>query len=103
MSRSIRPRLYDIDRNIDVIMARTEGRSIDDLTSDVDLRYVILHALMIIAGAVARLPKEKAEEHPHIPWADIVGMGTKIKHEYHRIDVVILWTPRRNTCPRCAG
>lgn len=100
MTRSIRPRLYDIDTNIDVILARVNGRVADDLEVDLDLRYVILHALMIIAEAVGKLPEPLLREHPGIPWADIIGMGRHIKHEYHRLDLDVVWDAATIHLPR---
>ncbi|WP_171988067.1 HepT-like ribonuclease domain-containing protein [Hyphomicrobium sp. NDB2Meth4] len=91
MTRSIRPRLYDIDANIDVVLARVAGRQPEDLATDLDLRYVLLHAFMIIAEAANKLPEPVRQQSPQVPWQDIIGMGTKIKHEYHRIDLNILW------------
>ena len=99
MIRSARPRLADIDDNITVILTRVAGRSFEDLTSDLDLRYVTLHALMIIAEAVKNLPAELTVQHPHIPWNKVVGTGTKIKHEYHRIDLFIVWDAIANHLP----
>jgi len=91
LTRSVLRRLYDIDTNIDVILARVARRKVEDLAVDLDLRYVVLHAFMIIAEAVDKLPEKVRAESPLVPWQDIIGMGTKIKHEYHRIDLFILW------------
>jgi uncharacterized protein with HEPN domain len=91
VTRSIRPRLYDIDTNIEIILVRVKGRRAGDLEVDLDLRYVILHALMIIAEAVHKLPDAVIVAHPGIPWGDIIGMGRHIKHEYHRLDLGIVW------------
>jgi uncharacterized protein with HEPN domain len=56
------------------------------------MRYAILHALMIIAEAVRHLPPATLAPYPTIPWKDIVGIGTIIKHEYHRVDPDVIWS-----------
>lgn len=53
---------------------------------------MLLHALMIIAEAVRNLPPDLTAKYPDIPWSKIVGIGTKIKHEYHRVDSFVVWT-----------
>lgn len=91
MSRSLRPRLYDIDLNIDLVLLRAAGKGIADLRDNVEFRYFVLHAVMIIAEAASKIPQAVTAEYPEIPWGDIVGMGTKIKHAYHRVDLDVLW------------
>ena len=73
MIRSTRPRLHDIASNIEVVFDITKGRTRHHLQGDTALRYVILHALMIIAEAVRHLPPETLAPYPGIPWKDIVG------------------------------
>ncbi len=91
MIRSTRPRLEDIDHNITVILERIGGKCLDDLGTDIDLRYVIHHALMIIAEAVRNIPPDLTAPHADIAWGKVVGIGNKIKHEYHRVNAVIVW------------
>mgnify|MGYP000452756462 CR=1 FL=1 len=44
-----------------------------------------------ISEASRRLdPALKALE-PVIPWADIAGIGNVLRHDYDRVDLVILW------------
>jgi uncharacterized protein with HEPN domain len=89
--RSTRPRLYDIDQNITLVLDVTKRRSHENLQHDMAFRYTILHALMIIAEAVHYLPADITAQHPGVPWPKIVGIGNMIKHEYHRVDTLIVW------------
>jgi uncharacterized protein with HEPN domain len=88
--RSTRPRLYDIDQNIAVILDIAKRRTHTHFQNDVVLRYTILHAMMVIAEAVKHLPPTITVHYPNIPWNKIVGVGVMIKHEYHRIDSEII-------------
>ncbi len=92
MIRSSRPRLSDIDENVALVLAQVRGRTQDDFERDIVFRYMLLHALMIIAEAVRNLPPDLTARYPDIPWSKIVGIGTKIKHEYHRVDSLVVWT-----------
>lgn len=100
MTRSIRPRLIDIDENIAIILRRAAGKTVEDFSADLDLRYVTFHALMIIAEAASKLPPEFTSGYSDIPWSKIVGLGTKIKHEYHRVDLFIVWSAVTDQLPK---
>ena len=91
MIRSTRPRLYDINQNILVVLDVSKRRTRAHLQNDITLRYTILHALMIIAEAVKRLPDQTKAPYPEIAWSKIIGLGIMIKHEYHRVDSEIVW------------
>jgi uncharacterized protein with HEPN domain len=79
------------------------GRTKNHLQHDTALRYAILHALMIIAEAIRHLPPAILAPYPTIPWKDIVGIGTIIKHEYHRVDPDVIWATRSRSISRfCA-
>lgn len=92
MIRSTRPRLHDIATNIAIIFDITKDRTRNHLQGDIALRYVVLHGLMLIAEAVRHLPPETLAPYPTIRWKEIVGVGTLIKHEYHRIDPDVVWS-----------
>jgi uncharacterized protein with HEPN domain len=89
--RSTRALLHDIDFNIAVVLDITKGRTQNHLENDTALRYVVLHALMIIAGAVRQLPDEALAPHPVIPWKDIIRLGRVIEQEYDRVDPDVIW------------
>lgn len=91
MNRSALPRLYDIDQNIILVLDVAKRRSHANLQHDVAFRYTILHALMIIAEAVHYLPADMTARYTEVPWPKIVGIGNMIKHEYHRVDTLIVW------------
>ena len=44
--------------------------------------------------------REKAVElAPSQPWADIRGMGNRLRHAYDRIDLNVLWNTIRDRLP----
>jgi len=89
--RSPAHRLRDIGDNVQIIERLVTGRSLRDFQTDVGLRYAVLHALTIVAEAIKDLPGELTDGHPDVPWRKIVGMGTILKHEYHRVDLIVAW------------
>ena len=92
MIRTPLHRLRDIDQNISLILECISHKTLEEFAHNTAQRYAVLHALMIIAEAVRSLPPDLTAGHPSIPWSKIVGIGTKIKHEYHRVDPFVAWT-----------
>ena len=55
------------------------------------LRFACQYAVLVIAGAANHLPEQLRRTHPDIPWPNIIAIGHKLRHEYHRIDPDIVW------------
>lgn len=91
MSRSIRPRLEDIDQNIRIVLDLIKHRTATHFEADLALRYAVQYAVLIIAEASNHLPEAVRADHAHIPWRRIIAIGHKLRHEYHRIDADIIW------------
>jgi uncharacterized protein with HEPN domain len=53
--------------------------------------FAVEHALLIVSEAAAKLGALAVELCPDIPWADIRGLGNRLRHEYHTVDVARLW------------
>src|SRR5437667_6027155 len=49
------------------------------------------HAVFIISEEAATLGRLAADICPGLPWADLRGLGNRLRHEYHTIDVARLW------------
>jgi len=52
----------------------------------------VQHALLIIAEASKHIPPEMKVRQPAVPWHKIQGLGNLLRHEYRRIDSLILWS-----------
>jgi uncharacterized protein with HEPN domain len=53
--------------------------------------HAAAYAIQIISEAVRHIPEDWLAEHPAEPWAQIKGIGNRIRHEYFRLDDAILW------------
>ena len=58
---------------------------------DENLRLALAHLVQVIGEAARRVSNDVREAHPEIPWADIVGMRSKIVHDYMNVDEDIVW------------
>ena len=90
-ARALRPRLGDILENIDIVTAAVDGRDFDDFAADPILRLAIERAIEIISEAVRHIPENTRNEQPDVPWRNIIAIGNKLRHEYHRVDADIIW------------
>lgn len=59
----------------------------------------VLQKLIVIGEAAARLPRAFAEEHPEIPWPDIVAFRNIAVHEYFAVDWRIVWVTATQEVP----
>ena len=67
------------------------GRSRADLDSDRMLTLALLKCIEIIGEAAAQIGDEMREQHPGIPWKNIIGMRNRLIHAYHDIDLDRVW------------
>jgi uncharacterized protein with HEPN domain len=68
-----------------------KGISREDFDGDEKLRLALTHLLQIIGEAARRISPEFRAEYPQIPWKEIVGMRSKVVHDYLNIDEDIVW------------
>jgi len=67
------------------------GRTREELDRDDLLLYAVLHATALIGEAASRLSPEFRQDHPEIPWRDIIGTRNRIIHGYDTVKTDIIW------------
>jgi uncharacterized protein with HEPN domain len=74
------------------ILHEIEGRmTLQAFRSDPIARRAAAYAIQTISEAVRHIPDDWLAGFPNQPWAQIKGIGNRIRHEYFRIDDAILW------------
>jgi len=53
----------------------------------------------IIGEAVKKIPNERREEYPDIPWKSIAGMKDMLVHEYWQVDVAVVCATVQHSLP----
>lgn len=91
MIRTARHRLVDIHENIELVAGLVKDRTFAQFESDLAFRYAVQYAVLIVAEAVNHLPAELRQRFPEVPWPNVIAIGHKLRHEYHRIDADIIW------------
>ena len=68
-----------------------EGFSWEGFQEDGRTQDAVMRNLQIIGEAVRKISDEFRNEHPEIPWGDILGMRNRLVHEYGRIQMEKVW------------
>jgi uncharacterized protein with HEPN domain len=89
--RSIAPVLAEILAELDFIARHTRALTIDTYKRDLLVQRAVERSLEIISEAVRHLPEPMLEMHSAIPWKQIKGFGSVMRHEYFRAQQEIIW------------
>lgn len=76
---------------ITVLHAIAASKTLDDFKADPIVRRAAAYAVQTISEAVRHIPDDWLADYPAEPWAQIKGIGNRIRHEYFRLDDTILW------------
>ena len=97
--RSDVERLKDIAEAIAAIEKHAaKGRAAFE--NDELIQTWMLHHLLILGEAAARLSDEFRESHAEIPWSQIIGMRNILVHDYFAIDLDIVWRVIETNLPQ---
>lgn len=61
-----------------------------ELGADLTRRYAAERCIEIISEASRRIPVDWKAEHPSIPWQDIAGIGSVLRHDYEDVNLDII-------------
>jgi uncharacterized protein with HEPN domain len=89
----------DILENLERIQGYVAGLDRETFGGDTLRRDAVERCLERICEAAFRLGEKAAELAPSQPWADIRGLGNRLRHAYDRIDLDILWNTVRDRLP----
>lgn len=88
--KSDRERLLDISEAIERIQ-RYADKGREGFSGDELLQTWVVYHLQIIGEAVGRLSDQIKDQHPEIPWRDIVAMRNILVHDYFAVDADEVW------------
>jgi uncharacterized protein with HEPN domain len=94
LSERQRLSLQDIVDNIDRIFSHLAQLTAQDFTTFERNELVsdaVERCMGRISEAAGRLGEEADDIAPGPPWADIRGLGNQLRHEYHNIQLAIIW------------
>ena len=75
------------------------GADLSAFSSSWIMQRAVERGLEIISEASRKIPENKKSAHPDVPWPQIAGIGNILRHEYHRIEPVIVWNITQTHLP----
>lgn len=89
--RNWKMRVGDILECIAKIQRHTQGYDFDDFKGDDKTIDSVLRNLEIIGEATRQIPREIKERYVKLPWKEMQGMRNIVIHEYHGVNLKIIW------------
>ncbi len=68
-----------------------QGKQRRDLDQDELLCLALVRLLEIVGEAASKVSQGTRDQHPEIPWPQILGMRNRLVHGYDQIDLDVLW------------
>ena len=84
-------RLYHIEESINHVMDFLEGKTFEEMRDDTMCFHAVVYNIMIIGEAANMLTKEFREEHPEVPWRNIIDMRNVLVHGYYIASPLFIW------------
>jgi len=84
-------RLEDIKQYAHNVETIIDGVTFDDFVQDIRLYYSVMKNIEVIGEAANMLTKDFKEQHPELPWRQIVKMRNVLVHGYAQVSDVDLW------------
>jgi uncharacterized protein with HEPN domain len=81
--------ILDATARIKRNMVGVEFKAFD---ANVEQQWIVQHGLLIVSEAVRHIPDDLLDQHAQIPWKQIKSIGNRIRHEYQRLDIYLIWT-----------
>jgi uncharacterized protein with HEPN domain len=99
IKRSERVRLHDMLENIDTVIEMTAGVELGAYRGDIKLKRAVERCVEIISEASKRVSDSLKNQFADQPWPEIAAIGNLLRHDYERIDDLIMWKIARQSLP----
>lgn len=99
MSPTEADRVAHILDAIRTVEHRVAGLDEEGFSADEVVRDSVLYQLAIIGEAANGLTDEMQAKHGEIPWGQIVGFRNRLMHEYHSVNLAIVWRTIQKDLP----
>jgi uncharacterized protein with HEPN domain len=83
--------LKDILQAIDEVSEIVEDRDLATYEADFRIHRVVERCIEIVSEASRRISAESKARFQEVPWPAIEAIGSRLRHEYRRVDPEIMW------------
>lgn len=91
IKRSTRIRLEDILETLDGAQELMKDISFEQYKADFEKRMALERCVEIISEATRHIPEALKAKYPESFWPEIKAIGNLLRHEYQRVDNLIMW------------
>lgn len=91
--------LWDMRQAAREIAAFMQSVTYAHFEQDKILRYAVERQLIVIGEAAAHVSGGYQDQHPEIPWIQIIGQRNILAHEYGEILVERIWLTATRSLP----
>jgi uncharacterized protein with HEPN domain len=91
MFQDDRVRLQHMLEAVLEVIEFTQDAERSDLDDDRKLKHALVRLLEIIGEAAVGMSSSIKEDHPDIPWKEMIGMRNRLIHGYFDVDLDIVW------------
>ena len=77
-----------------------QDRPREDLDRDRMLELALVRLIEIVGEAAARVSEKTRNDHPGIPWREVVSMRNRLVHGYDTVDLDVLWDTLGDDLPQ---
>ncbi|HAL47285.1 MAG: DUF86 domain-containing protein [SAR202 cluster bacterium] len=100
--RDWRFRLDHIVEAIDYILGYTQGLTFEQFCQNSMAVHATIHNFEIVGEAARNVPQALKDQHPEVPWQDMIDMRNVVAHHYFGIELTIIWRTIQNNLPPLA-
>jgi len=99
MKRTYKDYILDVLSSIQEIGEFTKDMNFEEFVKDRKTVNAVIRSLEVMGEAVKKIPVEIRDRYPEVPWKYIAGMRDKLIHEYHGVDLEIVWEVVKKEVP----
>jgi uncharacterized protein with HEPN domain len=81
------------------ILKFVEGVDFAGFQENEVLQYALIRLFEILGEAARSISEEYKNNHPEIPWVQIIGMRNRLIHEYFRVNIETVWNTTKKDLP----
>jgi len=84
--------LRQMRQALEWIEADVDGFDLERFVGDRRARQLVERNLQVLSEASRRIPHGLKAGEPDVDWTGLASLGNLLRHEYQRVDPVLLWT-----------